>query len=292
MKSAIATTRLPVATAAGRAAASAPGPAGLPALASASGQPPAMTVHLLGGLQVVLGERPVGKWVSGRGRAVFEYLVAHRHTSVRRDRLMTMFWPDAEPGAARNSLNVAIHGLRRSLRAVAGDHPVVMHRDGSYFIDPAVDLWVDTEAFEDLVTSAGAHLASGELAAAQAGFGTAIGLYQGEFLADDPYERWAQVTREHLRLAYLDCLGQLARLRFDAGDYHGCAEACRRQLASDTCREDTQRLLMRCHTRLGQPQLALRQYHTLVATLRAELQLAPAPATAGLAARIRRREHV
>jgi DNA-binding SARP family transcriptional activator len=100
------------------------------------------------------------------------------------------------------------------------------------------------------------------------------------------------VTREHLRLAYLDCLDQLGRLRFDAGDYTGCADACRKLLACDDCREDTLRRLMRCHTRLGQPQLAIRQYHAFVATLRAELNLPPAPATTALAASIRRRERV
>ena len=120
------------------------------------------------------------------------------YVAARRESLMTVFWPDAAPGAARNSLNVAIHGLRRSLRAVAGDHPVVLYRDGCYFLDPAVDLWVDIEAFEDLVTSARRHLAGGDPAAAQAGFHAAAGLYHGEFLADNPHERWAQVTREHL----------------------------------------------------------------------------------------------
>jgi DNA-binding SARP family transcriptional activator len=249
-------------------------------------------VHLLGELQVVLGERPVSRWASGRGRAVFEYLVVHRHTRVRRERLMAEFWPDASPEAARNSLNVAIHGLRQSLRAAAGEQPVVVHSDGSYLIEPGLDLWVDVEVFEELVKSARQHLASDDPAAAQADFHTAIGLYQGDFLADDPYEGWAEVTREHLRLAYLDCLDQLGRLRFDAGDYGGCADACRRLLACDNCREDTLRLLMRCHSRLGQPQLALRQYHSFVATLRAELHLPPAPATTALAASIRRRERV
>lgn len=274
----------------------APGPAsgyaGLPAPASGTGQPRAVTVHLLGELQVVLDERPVGKWVSGRGRAVFEYLVVHRHSRVRRERLMNVFWPEAEPDAARNSLNVAIHGLRQSLRAAAGDHQVVIHRDGSYLIEPALDLWVDIEVFEDLVKSARQHLTSDDLAAAQADFQAAIGLYQGELLADDPYERWAQVTREHLRLAYLDCLDQLGRLRFDSGDYSGCADVCLKLLACDNCREDTQRRLMRCRSRIGQPQLALRQYHTFVATLDAELHLPPAPATTELAARIRRREEI
>ncbi len=49
---------------------------------------------------------------------------------------------------------------------------------------------------------------------------------------------------------------------------------------------------MRCHSRLGQPQLALRDYHSFVATLRSELHLPPAPATTALAASIRRREPV
>jgi DNA-binding SARP family transcriptional activator len=276
--------------------ASARGPAGEPARRRPLGpgrEPQAgASVHLLGELQVVLGERPVSRWVSGRGRAVFEYLVVHRHTRVRRERLMAVFWPDASPDAARNSLNVAIHGLRQSLRAAAGEQPVVVHSDGSYLIEPGLDLWVDVEVFEELVKSARQHLASDDPTAAQADFHTAIGLYQGDFLADDPYEGWAEVTREHLRLAYLDCLGQLGRLRFDAGDYAGCADACRRLLACDNCREDTLRLLMRCHGRLGQPQLALRQYHSFVATLRAELHLPPAPATTALAASIRRRERV
>jgi DNA-binding SARP family transcriptional activator len=272
----------------------APGSAGEPGgrRALGPGRAPGATVHLLGELQVVLGERPVSRWVSGRGRAVFEYLVIHRHTRVRRERLMAEFWPDASPDAARNSLNVAIHGLRQSLRAAAGEQPVVVHCDGSYLIEPGLDLWVDVEVFEELVKSARQHLASDDPAAAQADFHTAIGLYQGDFLADDPYEGWAEVTREHLRLAYLDCLDQLGRLRFDAGDYGGCADACRRLLACDNCREDTLRLLMRCHSRLGQPQLALRQYHSFVATLRAELHLPPAPATTALAGSIRRRERV
>lgn len=278
------------------ASAPAPGPAGEPGgqrpLRPVREPQPGATVHLLGELQVVLGERPVSRWVSGRGRAVFEYLVVHRHTRVRRERLMAEFWPDASPDAARNSLNVAIHGLRQSLRAAAGEQPVVVHSDGSYLIEPGLDLWVDVEVFEELVKSARQHLASDDPAAAQADFHTAIGLYQGDFLADDPYEGWAEVTREHLRLAYLDCLDQLGRLRFDAGDYGGCADACRRLLACDNCREDTLRLLMRCHSRLGQPQLALRQYHSFVATLRAELHLPPAPATTALAGSIRHRERV
>jgi DNA-binding SARP family transcriptional activator len=263
-----------------------------PVAGDAAEPPPAATVHLLGELRVAFGDRCVETWASGRGRAVFEYLVVHRHSKVRRDRLMAVFWPESSADAARNSLNVAIHGLRQTLRAAAGDRPIVICKERCYFIEPDLGLWVDVEAFEETLKSAEQHLNNDEAAQAQAGFETAVSLYQGDFLADDADESWGIVTREHLRLRYLDALDHLAGLRFAAGDYTGCAETCLRILGHDACREDAHCLLMRCHSRRGQPQLALRQYHSCAGALHAELQLSPAPATTELFYRIQRRESV
>ena len=251
---------------------------------------PDITAHLLGELRVAFQDRPVEMWSSGRGRAVFEYLIVNHHSKVRRDRLMSMFWPEVSADAARNSLNVAIHGLRQSLRAAAGDTAVVIHQDQAYFIDPALDIWVDVEVFEERLKAAHQHLASAELVKAEEAFEAATWLYQGEFLADDPYEEWAIVTREHLRLCYLDALDRLGALRLDSGDYPGCVTVCLKLLACDSCREDAHCRLMRCYSRQGQVQLALRQYHSCAAALRTELDVASAPATTELFDRLRRRE--
>ena len=83
---------------------------------------------------------PVEDWPSGRGRSLFKYLVTHRDPWPRREVLMDVFWPDAAPAAARNSLNVAVHGLRRAFRASA-EVPVVVLQDGAYRLadDPYQD---------------------------------------------------------------------------------------------------------------------------------------------------------
>lgn len=253
---------------------------------------PDITAHLLGELRVAFQDRPVEIWSSGRGRAVFEYLLVNRHSKVRRDRLMSMFWPEASPEAARNSLNVAIHGLRQSLRAAVGDAAVVIHKDQAYFIEPTLDVWVDIEVFEEQLKAAHQHLASEELVKAERAFEAATWLYQGEFLADDPYEQWAIVAREQLRLCYLDALDRLGALRLDSGDYAGCVAVCLKLLSCDSCREDAHRRLMRCYSRQGQAQLALRQYHSCVTALRTELDVAPAPTTTGLFDRLHRRESI
>jgi DNA-binding SARP family transcriptional activator len=251
---------------------------------------PDITAHLLGELRVAFQDRPVEMWSSGRGRAVFEYLIVNHHRKVRRDRLMSTFWPEASADAARNSLNVAIHGLRQSLRPAVGDTAVVIHQDQAYFIDPALAIWVDVEVFEEQLKAAQQHLASAELVTAEEAFESATWLYQGEFLADDPYEEWAMVTREHLRLCYLDALDRLSALRLNSGDYPGCVAACLKLLACDSCREDAHCRLMRCYSRQGQVQLALRQYHSCTAALRTELDVAPAQATTELFNCLRRRE--
>ena len=60
---------------------------------------------------------------------------------------MDAFWPEATPAAARNSLNVAVHGLRRAFRASA-EVPVVVLQDGAYRLGPQLRLWLDIDEFE------------------------------------------------------------------------------------------------------------------------------------------------
>jgi DNA-binding SARP family transcriptional activator len=199
---------------------------------------------------------------------------------------MDRFWPDAPPGAARNSLNVAVHGLRRAFRASALG-PVVVLEGGAYQLDGRIRLWLDVDEFE-LHAAAGRRLeAAGEPAGAVAAYERALALYQGDFLADDPYEDWPVLAREQLLLTYLDVLDRLSGLAFGQHQYGACVALCRQLLARDPCREDAHRRLMRCYSRQGQPHLALRQYQACTDDLHQELGVDPEPATAELARQLR-----
>jgi DNA-binding SARP family transcriptional activator/tetratricopeptide (TPR) repeat protein len=252
---------------------------------------PTLTVHLLGPFRVALNDHPIESWPSGRGRAVFKYLLAHSDRTLPRDVLMDAFWPDAEPEAARNSLNVALHGLRQALRA-ADDLPVVIFQDGAYRLNPELHLWLDSDEFERRVTAGRRFEATGQIAAAAAEYEVATGLYQGDFMADDPYDEWPVITRERLRIAYLDTLDRLSQIYFSQGQYGSCASLCQHMLTQDNCREDAHCRLMRCYSRQSQQHLALRQYQICVKTLRDELDVEPSLTTIQLYERIRRRERI
>jgi len=276
------------------AAARPPRPAGTPAMAGAGSRahpPPEFAVHLLGPLCAAVGGVAVQDWPSARCRSLFGYLLTHREPGPPREVLMEVFWPGSSPEASRNSLNVAIHGLRRTLRSIT-DMPIVVHAGGAYRINRDLRLWLDVEEFDSHVESGRRSDEAGDLDKAMRHYEFAASLYRGDFMADDPYEDWAALTRERLRLTHLDALGRLSKLYFNVGHFTVCASLCLRIIERDPCREDAHRRLMRCYSRQGLPHLALMQYRMCVQALTDELGVEADPATTELYQHIRGHERV
>jgi len=267
-------------------------PAGAPTIAADTpdaaigAEVPALMAYLLGGFRVLIDGRPVTEWGSGRARKLFQYLLAHHERPVPRDVLMEVFWPEAEPDRASNSLHVALSALRRGL-APWSTRPVVTHQDGLYRLNPELSIWLDVDAFERHLADARRLEAGGDLDAAEAQYELAAEICQGPFLADDPYEEWAGPPRERFGLMHLDGLDRLSQIHFSRGRYAACVAAGRRILAIDACHEATHQRAMRCYSRMGQVHLALRQYQACAEALARELETGPDAATVALYERVR-----
>lgn len=258
--------------------------------AAPASSPPAprrVAIHMLGEFHITVDGQPMRKMSSRRNRDLLAYLIVNRAQPVLRDVLMDVFWPDAGEKAARNSLNVTLFNLRRAFKT-GHDVDIVLFENGAYKINPSLKLWVDADEFMCAIEAG----QKGEADASIAAFESAIALYQGDFMAEAPYEDWAAQTREWLRLMYLDALDRLSRIYLERGQYAACIGLCQLILVKDDCREDAHCLLMRCYARQEQHHLALRQYEACAAALQRELNVTPTPATQALAERIRRHEPV
>ena len=248
-----------------------------------------VAVHMLGAFSMTIGDLTV-KLSASRGLSLLKYLLLHHNKQkVLREVLMDVFWPDAEPEIARNNLNVAIHSLRKALREIIF-LPVIIFEDGAYGLESNLRVWLDVEEFENCVKAGQRLEERNQLTAAVTEYESAISLYQGDFLEENPYEEWTVLTRERLRMAYLDVLDRLSQIYFNQERYAACIAVCQLILTRDPCREDAHCLLMRCYGRQEQYPLALRQYQICVEALRAELDVEPAMKTRQLYERIRRRE--
>jgi len=246
--------------------------------------------QMLGTFNIVIQDQPI-KLPASRGLTLLKYLMLHHKQATPREVLMDIFWPDSDPDAARNNLNVAMHSLRQVLRS-ATENPIIRFEDGAYSLVPDMELWLDVEEFEHCVKEGRRLEARHQLTAAVTEYEIAVNLYRGDFLADNPYENWTVVDRERLRVAYLDTLDRLSQIYLNQERYTACVSLCQLILTRDRCREDAHSMLMRCYSRLGQDHLALRQYQTCVEALRMELDVTPAPETTKLYELIRQHKRV
>jgi DNA-binding SARP family transcriptional activator/TolB-like protein len=233
-------------------------------------------IHLraLGPPEVRVGDGRVD--LSPKLLAVLVYVaVAPPGESVRRDKLLALFWPELDQPRARNALNQALHQLRRRL----GDGAVESR--GKEELAPAGAVVVDVARFEERLDAG--HLAE------------ALELYRGPFLEGfhlsgaPGFERWLDATRSRLRSAALQAALERSDRKEEEGDV---AEAGRwLKWARDVAPTDERviRRLLRHLDRQGDRARAVRVYRDLAKRLQDELGLEPSPETRSLVEEIRAR---
>jgi len=171
-----------------------------------------LAVHALGDFQVLRGGSgvPSRDWQSKQARDLLKILIANRGRPVPRHRLMELMWPDQSPSRTGNRLSVLLSTLRRVLdpeRRIAHPGPIIADRSAVAVDLALVD--VDVELFLTAAASAQAACRTGDTRAV-ALLSAAERLYGGEFLADDPYEEWAQPLRDEVKTAHVALLRALA----------------------------------------------------------------------------------
>ena len=202
---------------------------------------------------------------------------------------MDTFWPDSDPDAARNNLNVTMYALRRDLHESDPDFSHILFEDDCYFFNPNLVIWVDSEKFLDYAHKGYELEKAGRIFEAVETYRAASTLYKGSFLNEVTYEEWLTLPRQHVQNTYLQVLDRLSHYYYEQKDYAACINTANAIIAVDSCREDAHRRLMRCYEQQGQPYLALRQYQLCKDSLMRELEVEPSAETSALYERIRNR---
>ena len=254
-----------------------------------------LEVRCLGRFEIFSEWKQVERWQSIKAKSVFQYLLTRPRQPVVKEVLMEMLWPDCDPRVASNNLKAAIHGLRRTLSGLFESKerfPCLLFLQGSYLINPEIDLWLDVDEFQQHWALGQSFEKEDKSSEAIREYAVAEALYRGDYLEDEPYEEWTLLRREALIDNYLLILGKLGDHSMKNGNYDSCITYSQKILAKDPCREDAYRRLMSCYSWLGQRNRALRWYEICRRTVHTELDATPDHETTALYHRLLKNEPI
>jgi PAS domain S-box-containing protein len=243
--------------------------------------PPAvLRVSTLGRFGLSVGDHgvPFNRWQRKQALILLKYLVTNRGRVVHRERLIECLWPEAPEGRGWERLKVIVCSLRRELRNAGVNEEIIGTANEAYFLRPEA-VRLDIEALDDLVREGNGLARLGRVDDALRCYGEARDLYRGDYLEEDLYADWCAAERERLREVYLQTLEKMAALYAGKGDLDQAAQACRKALAWEPCRESLQRSLMIYLWRQGHRDEALAQYQTCAQVLAVTLGVEPVPET-------------
>ena len=236
-------------------------------------RPIAVRAHLFGPFRMTVDARPIA-WTSVRSKSVVQHLVLAGRP-VHRDVLMDRLWPLFEAERARNNLNVALAGARRSLNDVA--RRIIVHGHGAYGFGPTVDLWVDVVAFERHVQLGHLLDHEGDHAGAVLEYLAAVELYRGDLLADDLYAEGLAGERAFYRRAYGDAIKRLTELLLAQGRLREASWICQLGLRHDDLDEEFVALWVQCLSRRGQRALMVKEFELYRMRAQREVGADPSP---------------
>lgn len=248
-------------------------------MVTALGEPPLLSMRLLGGFHVQRADAAcaVSGWQRRSAKTLTKLLATCPGHTLHREQVIDILWPGADVESALNSLGKALHAARRAFQ------PDLLRRMDSAYLrmtDAMLALntehiVIDADRFEQL---SGRALRGRDIADYEA----ALAAYGGELLPEDRYADWCAERRSSLADLRIRVLLGLAAALEDRGTCNLAADRLRTALAEDPTREAVHRHLMRLYAEMGTPDQAVRQFRMCQEVLRRELGLAPQPETVSL----------
>lgn len=240
---------------------------------------PALFLRVLGALSLEgkSGQGAAAILRQPKRMALFTYLAMSPEGSFRRrDSLIGLFWPEADPDSARHSLRQALYVLRKEV----GSRALQTRGDEEVGTDPEV-IACDAARFEILART-------GNAAEAMEQYGG--DLLPGFYVDDAPeFERWLDVERVRLRRLAARLCWDLVDEAQQRGDETGAVRRARQAVDLDPFDETGLHRLIDLLDSLGDRAGALASFDYFSRRLAEEYAAEPSPETMQLVKRVRSR---
>ncbi len=215
-------------------------------------------------------------WQRGDARRLLCYLLSSpRQRSYNSEQVIEALWPDREDG--RRLLERALQRLQQVFSPQRGKRTAILSTEYEVItLAPQDDVWIDADAFEQLVVRAHAIEDHNEK---EQQLQEAATLYSGDFLPEEHKLEGTLMRRETLHRHWVSTLLALADLQSARHAFSSAIAALDRVIAADPINEAAIQRLLLLLTHLGRRGEALLIYKRLTTVLYHENGFTPLPET-------------
>ena len=248
--------------------------------------PPRLRVQTLGQFRVWLDGVEIGQTVWGREAALqlFQFLITTRRRGLKlhKEQIIDRLWPELDVDSGDRNFKVALHAANKTLEPERKPRtePYFIQRQGLAYGLNLEAVWIDADAFEQLISEGSQTLAQ-DRAVAIAHYQAALVLFHGEYLPERQYEDWSTAERERLQILALNVMTTVAELVVETNPLESI-RLTQQVLTLDPVWENAYRIQMAAYLNQGNRPLAWRTYQHCVKMLDEELGLEPLPETQAL----------
>jgi len=233
-------------------------------------------IQLFGALRLAVGDRPLPRPIRRQTERLLTCLLIYREIEQGREHLAYVLWPDSPEAEARAELRRHLHLLLKYLPSSTTDGGWILRDYKSVQWNPKVPLDLDVQTFETSVRRAKLLIGEDRTAQAMAELTQAVAVYQADLLPEWE-DDWVKQARQRLAALYVDALDRLSRLQEEGGELPSAIATLERLVSVQPLRDEPQGRLMQLYAQLGERGKALAQFEAYASTLRATLDIDPAP---------------
>ena len=192
-----------------------------------------LNLSVLGRFELSIGAKALPAPSLEKARALLAFLVMQPGIDVSRERILELFWPDADPERARGNLNTALWSARRCFRE-AGRDPDQFVIANKSTVRWVAEVHFDVAHFIALANDPNPNRQH-----------TALALYKGDFL-EGCYDDWSVAERERISGIFEALLNTIVKQSHDVG-------AAQRLISRNPYGEDAYAVLIDSELSAGRP---------------------------------------
>ncbi|MFK7932448.1 MAG: BTAD domain-containing putative transcriptional regulator, partial [Saprospiraceae bacterium] len=220
------------------------------------------------------------EWGRDTALQLFQFLITiHNRRGLHKEQIIDRIWGDLDQKSGERNFKVALHAINKVLEPERESRaePKFILRQGLTYQLADDDLWIDVEAFEELIKMGNQRLNDEPEFSIEA-YRVALALYEGGYIPNRFYEDWSSDRREHVQVLVIGTLVTLAELLLKDNPLES-VRLTQQAIAIDATWEDAYRIQMQAYFNKGNRPQAIRTFQQCKKVLLEEFDIEPLPET-------------